>query len=61
MGVARLSFEGVGVSNLQSLTGGGANFDSMGISAVAVQEPEIAQPTQSVSLQKPSVTTPGGP
>lgn len=59
MGVAR--FEVPEVSEVQALTGGGANFSRMGISPIKIDEPEISQSGPAVSLQKPSITTPGGP
>ena len=62
MGVARFAVSEV--NNIQALTDSGANYSAMGISAVKVQEPEMAEPAQAVSLQKSSpavTTTPGGP
>jgi len=46
---------------MQALTGGGANFSRMGISSKKIDEPEISHSGPAVSLQKPSITTPGGP
>lgn len=59
MGVAR--FEVSEVNEMQPLTGGGANFARMGISPIKIEGPEISEPAPAVSLQKPSMTTPGGP
>lgn len=59
MGVAR--FEVPEVNEMQALTGGGANFGRMGIVPIKIEGPEISEPAPAVSLQKPSISTPGGP
>jgi hypothetical protein len=59
MGIAR--FEVSEVKEMQALTGGGANLSRMGISPIKIDEPEISHSGPAVSLQKPSISTPGGP
>ena len=59
MGVAR--FDVPEVNEMQALTGGGANFPRMGISPIKIEGPETSQTGPAVSLQKPSISTPGGP